>query len=60
MRELVESGKAKLIDGTFPKIDEAKVRTRFHSTEHADPIDKLTAALEKQTELLTQLISSKA
>lgn len=56
MQQLADSGKAKLIAGTFPKLV-GKPKTRFHSTETVDPIDKLTAAMEKQNELLTKLLT---
>ena len=55
MQGLVTSGKAKLVKGEFPKLS-GKPRTRFHSTEHPDPIDKLTAAIERQNELNSKQI----
>ena len=58
MQELVTGGKAKLVEGDFPKLTDTP-QTRFHSTEHPDPIDRLAAAMEKQNELLTKLVESK-
>ncbi len=57
MRELVNSGKAKLIEGEFPKIDETKVQRRFFSTERPDTNDRLVAAIERQNELMGQLLN---
>jgi hypothetical protein len=56
LRELVNSGKAKLIEGEFPKIDESKVQRRFHSTERPGTEDKLLTAIERQNDLLAELI----
>lgn len=57
MRELVNSGKAKLIEGEFPKIDESKVQRRFYSNERPDTSDRLVAAIEKQNDLMAQLLN---
>jgi hypothetical protein len=57
LRELVDSGKARLIEGEFPKIDESKVQRRFHSSERPGTEDKLLSAIEQQNALLTQLLS---
>jgi hypothetical protein len=64
MAELLATGDAKLLSGTMPASVPGKPRTRFHSAEQRDPIDKLTAAIESQVagqekliELLTQAIA---
>ncbi|MBL9163128.1 MAG: hypothetical protein JNL18_10370 [Planctomycetaceae bacterium] len=57
MAGLIESGDAKLLAGTMPTSVEGKPRTRFHSSEEADPIDKLSAAIERQTQQQNKLLA---
>lgn len=64
MAGLIATGDAKLLAGTMPAKVEGKPRTRFHSAEQIDPIDKLAAAMERQAagqekmmELLTQALA---
>jgi hypothetical protein len=49
MRRAVASGVAKIVDGKFPEIDEAKARKNFVVAEQRDPrdslIDRLVAVL---------------
>lgn len=54
---LVQSGDAKLIEGEFPEI-KGTPQTRFHSTQQVDPLDKLTAAIERQNELQAKMIET--
>ena len=50
MGGLVQSGDAKLLSGSWPSSVPGKPKLRFHSAEQADPMDKLTAAIERQAE----------
>jgi hypothetical protein len=52
--EIVAQGLAKVVSGKVPKV-EGKARLRFHGVDTLDPIDKLTVAIEKQTEAFTKL-----
>lgn len=56
----LESGDCKIIDGTMPTRVDGEVQTRFHSTAPVEPIDRLTAAIEKQTELMARLLTKLA
>lgn len=56
IRQLVESGKAKLVSGELPTKVEGTPRTRFLSNETPEPIDRLTDAIREQTEVMTQLL----
>lgn len=47
MAGLIASGDAKLLSGAMPASVDGKPRTRFHSTEQVDPLDRLTAAIER-------------
>jgi len=58
LKSLVETGKAKLLSGSFPRLD-SEPQKRFHSIEQPDPLDRLAAAIEKQSELLAKLVSQK-
>lgn len=53
----VDSGIAKVVSGKFPKIDESRVRKTFIIRDEPTPTDRLTAALERQTDLMEQLLS---
>jgi hypothetical protein len=56
---LVETGDAKILQGELPKVS-GSPRMRFHSTAQVDPLDRLTAQLERQNELQSTLIESLA
>jgi hypothetical protein len=61
LRQLIDTGKAKLLSGTLPAKIDGQPQTRFHSTEQPDPsvvaTDKLTAAITEQNQLLAKLLS---
>ena len=50
MAGLIATGDAKLLNGSMPASVDGKPRTRFHSNEQSDPIDRLAAAIERQGE----------
>lgn len=52
----VEAGAARVVEGILPEVIEGKPRKRFHSNEVADPIDRLTAAIELQAELQAETL----
>lgn len=67
IRGLVGTGDAKIVSGELPANVPGTPRTRFHSSEQVDPIDRLAAAIERQSagqerilELLTQAIAKLA
>ena len=55
----IEAGLAKLVRGSLPAELPGKPQTRFHSVAHVDPIDRLAAAMEKQNEMLAELIKAR-
>lgn len=57
LRGLIEDGLAKVVSGELPDKVDGSPRVRFHSTEPVDPIDKLTAAIERQTATFEKLLS---
>ncbi|MBA3483919.1 MAG: hypothetical protein H0T51_19105 [Pirellulales bacterium] len=57
LRGLVQTGDAKILAGTIPEVA-GTPRTRFHSAQPVEPLDKLTAAIERQSELQVQLIEA--
>lgn len=57
LRGLVDTGLAKVVVGELPAKVEGVPRTRFHSTEQPDPIDRLATAIEKQSEMLGRMLS---
>ena len=57
MAGLVEGETARLVSGKIPDKLPGTPQQRFHSAERADPIDRLAAAIEKQTELLVKLVN---
>jgi hypothetical protein len=57
LKGLIATGDAKLVAGVIPEV-QGKPQTRFHSSEQLDPLDKLTAAIEKQNELQAQLVAA--
>lgn len=60
LKGLVETGVAKLVSGKLPEKIDGTPQTRFHSSEQPDPIDKLTAAIERQCELTAKLLATLA
>ena len=63
MREAATSGVARIVSGVFPETI-GTPRRRFHSSVQPEPIDKLTAAIERQCDqqseilkLLTKLVA---
>ncbi|NQT17327.1 MAG: hypothetical protein HQ582_31525 [Planctomycetes bacterium] len=57
LRETVRCGLAKLVEGELPETIEGEPRKSFFHAKTVDPIDRLTAAMEKQNEILAKLIS---
>lgn len=47
LRPLIESGKAKVIQGDLPDRVDGVPQKRFHSTAEPEPLDRLTDVLEK-------------
>jgi hypothetical protein len=54
---LIGTGDAKLLVGSMPQAVTGKPRTRFHSNEQSDPIDRLAAAIERQGEQQNKLLT---
>ena len=54
---LLDSGLAKIVDGAVPAFDASKAKKQFITVNPDDPILRLTAAIEAQTELLTKLLT---
>lgn len=54
---LVETGDAKVVVGKMASV-EGTPKTRFHSATPVDPLDKLTAAINRQSELQEKLIEA--
>jgi hypothetical protein len=57
IRGLIATGDAKLVAGAIPEV-QGKPQTRFHSAEQVDPLDKLTAAIERQNALQEKLVEA--
>jgi len=55
LRWAVEAGLARIVSGKLPTAT-GTVQTRFIGTSHADPIDRLAAAMEDQNAILRQLL----
>ena len=61
LSELIKSNKCKVVAGELPsKAPAGTPRTRFHSQERVQPTDRLAAAIEKQTEMMAELLSKLA
>ncbi len=55
----VEAGLAVVVEGQFPPIDTAKVKQTFITTPPPSPMDRLAAALERQTALLAKVLQER-
>jgi hypothetical protein len=60
LRSLVESGNAKLVNGSLPDKVDGKPQTRFHSTVQPDATERLTSAIENQTAAMEKLLAKLA
>lgn len=59
MKNAVDCGQAKIISGSFPAKLPGDPKKKFFGRPSApDPITKLTAAIEKQTEVMGQLLAA--
>ncbi len=59
LKALVEGGSATLISGEFAESDDP-VRTRFHSSERADPVDEMRENLAKLGDAVATMAASNA
>lgn len=55
----VQSGIAKIIRGKLPEKIDGQPQTEFIVKRGQDPMDKLAAAIERQNELILQLLKAK-
>lgn len=60
LQRAVDAGHAKVIDGKLPRADAGKATKDFIHTKPTNPIDKLSEAIERQTEALTKLLEGLA
>ena len=56
----VESGLARVVEGTLPDKIDGEPQTQFVTQPVPDPIDRLAAAMEKQTEMLGKVLAKLA
>lgn len=56
LRRGIETGIVRLVSGSVPDVD-GKPRTGFLTTPQANPLDRLAAALEKQSEMIGRLLA---
>lgn len=57
LKQLIDSGKCKVVSGELPSKVDGVPQKRFHSTEQPDAVDKLTSAIERQTAAIEKLIT---
>jgi hypothetical protein len=57
IKEAVEAGLARVVQGVLPQKIDGAPELEFITRKKADPIDRLTAAIEKQNELMLKLLS---
>lgn len=59
MRGAVDCGLAEVVEGELPDTIEGTPQTEFITKRQPDPIDRLVAAMEKQNELLAQIVGQR-
>ncbi|MDZ4688502.1 MAG: hypothetical protein SH850_25795 [Planctomycetaceae bacterium] len=60
LRRAVEAGHARIVSGQLPEKLTGAPQLNFLTPAVADPVDKLTAALDRQSALLEQLLTALA
>lgn len=60
MKRAVDGGLAKIVEGTFPKIDPEKAKKNFVTRETKSSTSQLADAVREQTEVLKQVLSKLA